>query len=178
MVLVGTALDKVEQAVKSVLDKADGLMTIEDSLRVVEVYFSAINTEAARIVARSMEENDFDSRKEYVARKVRTAVSEVIEDARANLAEFNLAFDPRMFFRSYDSTVDGAERFVLCDQVWATVMPLYNHDAPLNQRLEEMRLLLLNNIRDQFSHISKRVWDRKQKQSASSLEHTINLPVK
>ena len=172
MRIIESALADNKKILRSVQDRQAGHMEFDPSLKVLDVFFSSVATNASIIFAKSLEENDYENRKALVSAKMKHACARLIDDAINGLSELQLAFDLNLFFRVYEDAETGGSRYMLCDQMWDTVEPLYvRHHEPLKNRLEEMKVMLSNAVRDQYSHISRRLIE-KQGRVTKSLRKT------
>lgn len=136
-------------------DKTSGIMSVDDSLSIIGTYFSHISREVSFILAQSLSENDFDNRADFISKKVRTSIADVVVEARKNVCNIEtLCIDPRRFFKIYinEDNLSG-ERFILCDLIWNAVVPIYKKDYTLKMKIQESKLLVKNVTNDYFNSI-------------------------
>lgn len=137
----------LQSNVTSLISRTAGTIGKEDSVRIIRDRFVYnVYRDFCYIIEKSLTENDYANRREFVNRKVKTAFSDVLNDARKYLCSYNLAVEPHKFFTK--SPNQTAERLILCDLVWMEVEPLFRKELPLKQKIEEAFLLIENSISD------------------------------
>lgn len=145
---VETAIEKLDDGVSVLSAKTSGQINREDSTKMIrDRFLQNIYKEICMVIERSLTENDYEKRKDFVARKVRTALGDILIEARKYLCGFNLAVDPNRFFMCEPNQA-GIERFTLCDSIWREVEPLFKKESSLKQRIEEAYLIVENVISD------------------------------
>jgi hypothetical protein len=151
---VTTVVGKLDSSVNVLSAKTAGTINREDSVRMIrDRFLQNVFKEICMIVERSLSDNDYDKRRDFVARKVRTAIGEVLGEARAYLCSFNLSVDPNRFFQVDNS--QSVERFLLCDLIWNDIETLYRMNTPIKQRIEEAYLMIENSITDYVTKCNK-----------------------
>ena len=137
----------VRRLLVEMTQKNAGVMSRDNSLRVIEQSFSSVVRDIVMIFASSLENNGYNERQEFIKNRVKTTIGQTLDSLRASLSVFQMSVDIRPFFRS-TMTDEKGERYVLAAELWDLVEPLYVSKLPLKDRLEEMRLLVPNLIRD------------------------------
>lgn len=151
MVGVTQTLHKVETAMQTMITKQAGTLPRDDSIRMIrDRFIQNVYREFRSVLEWSMRENDYTGRPEYIKRKVKTALGDVLIEARQYLCSFNLSVDARRFFKTLPDP--GGERFVLCDLVWKEVEPIFRqshkNEIQLKQKIEEASLAVENVVKD------------------------------
>lgn len=148
---------KTEQAIGVVLQRTSGQMTRTASLRlVVSTLTGGVCREIAFVVEKSLTENRYEERKSFIANKMRSAMGEILADARQDLRGYPLAMNPDLFFPTY-TPEGGGERFTIVDSLWTLIEPLYRKGSPLQERIEESRLLISNAMKDHVARVQAEV---------------------
>jgi hypothetical protein len=146
--------DRVDQSLNLLVAKTNGQMNKRDSQRMIRNHLvRTAYREVCFIVERSLTENRFAERAAYVREKVKTAIGEIIAEARNELKTYPLSIAPEVFFKTYGDERSGSERFVLCDQLWDALEPMFKKQTPLRDRIEEAFLSVENVIKDYYSAI-------------------------
>lgn len=144
---VVTSLAKTGTLVRSLANKINGRVNLNDSVRIVSHAFEKIVfREVCIVLEHALRENDYENRKDYVERKIKTQVGEVLADIRETLASYPLGLDIRTYF-PIDTSAPG-ERFILCQSLWDRIAPLFMGKTPVAHRIEEAFLLIENTVRD------------------------------
>lgn len=134
-----------------ILSNQEGILDRRFSIKIIEHYFViVIYTAVAEIFEKSLRENDFSNRQEFIANKVRTKIGDIIDNSVRELKEFNFSIDIDPFFE-LDKGVNG-KRYILIDNIWNSVKIFYLQDKPLDQRCEESKLLISFIIKDYFNN--------------------------
>ena len=144
-------MSKVETAVRHLADKSAGVINRSDSIRMIRDRFvQNVFRDFCLIIETSLRENNFLANPESITRKVKTALGNVLLEARRYLGGYKLAVDPDPFFVARPDL--NVERFVLCDTVWFHVEPICrrpHHDANLlREAIEEAFVIIENDIKD------------------------------
>lgn len=137
----------VRRLLTEIAYKNAGAMNRDNSLRVIEQSFSNVMRDIVMIFAASLENNGYTERQDFIRNRVKTTIGQTLDSLRSSLSVFQMSVDLRLFFRS-TTTDEKGERYVLAAQLWDLVEPLYSSKLPLKERLEEMRLIVPNLIRD------------------------------
>lgn len=138
--------------IQSLAFKIDGRMSRKDSARFIHHAFERdLHREVCMVVEASLTENDYANRKEFIARKIKTAIGEAMVEVRDYLCSYPLAINPNDYFL-IDPDSSG-ERFVLCDAIWATIERQFHHTSPLAHRIEESYLLIENTVKDYLTGV-------------------------
>lgn len=154
------ALHAVRTRLKEVSRKTKGMMSPNEGLTVVEAYYSKVCRSVQYLFERSLRENDFAARSDYISRLVRTRIADVLAAEREELRTLGtLGIDADRIFPTYvnqDSThrishvglepvqtpphgtpsepptsaIPGGERFLLCDVIWDSVVHCYQSQVP------------------------------------------------
>lgn len=145
-------VSKLTTVIRGLVHKIDGRMSREDSARFIHHAFERdLYRDICLTVENSLRENDYASRQEYVARKIRTGIGEAMIEVREYLCSYPLAINPNDYFQT-DAAVTG-ERFVLADLVWAVIEKQFRHTSQLQHRIEEAFLLIENTIKDYLAGV-------------------------
>jgi len=165
--IIGPNIDKlrsIDVKIDGISKKVRGSMSIDCSLNIISGYFSNMCFQIQRVVEQSLFENDYESRREHVCRKIKTSIAQIICDTRDSVKNIKvLAFDPSIFFivRVSDSNDFQSERFKLCDILWSVVESCYSKsDNSIKDkmgRIEESRLLIENVISDYFTSVASKL---------------------
>ncbi len=158
---LNSTLISVEQTMETVHDglgvltaRTSGQINRDDATKMIrDRFLQNIFKEISFVIERSLTENDYEKRKDFVARKVRTALGDILIEARKYLCGFNLAVDPTRFFMCEPN--QSVERFILCDSIWKEIEPLFKKEGTLKQRIEEAYLIIENVIGDYVTLCSR-----------------------
>ena len=180
---------QLQNTISILIERTSGTINREDSVRIVQECFTRhLYLDICFIVEQSLRHNNYEGHKEYVKRKVKTAMGDAIGEAKAYLSGLKLAEDANKFFLLVPN--QPAERFLLCDLVWAEMEPLFERDhtesykecpEALTQKIEEAFLLIENTISDYLYKCSEQLGaDAKQqrqkaKNATSLMKHTTRL---
>lgn len=171
-----TSLAKNGSLVKALANKINGRLSPNDSARIVSNSFEKIVfREVCMVFERALRENDYENRKEYVARKVKTQLGEVVADVRETLASYPLGLDVRQYF-PIDVSAPG-ERFLLVLTLWDRVEPLFMLHTPITQRVEEACLLVENTVRDHVMSCYQRILATSPQQKPTSASASFRTPL-
>jgi hypothetical protein len=164
---VTSETEKLTEKVDAISRKTKGVMSVDNTLTIIETYYSHVVNCAQRIVEQSLRENDYETRADYISRKIRTRIAEHITFARDQLHAINtLAVDPERFFITYVNSEDASfgERFQLCDLLWSAIEVCYTPRGTdgnqatirrdLEDRIEEAKLLIENTMHDHYTNIA------------------------
>ena len=158
-------VNSVKEMANYIADIATGSISYDEGLKVVEATFNkSVVYEVSNIISHSLVENDYVGRQEYVERKVKTAIGEVLASSREYLRGLSLPFGVGTFFVLVED--HRATRYKLCDQLWFAVEPLYRASIEKVKKLEEAKLQIENCVRDHFESAR-----RKTKQAGSTSAH-------
>lgn len=146
---VAKVTEKVEASMGVLVQRASGQMTKSASLRQIKRQFMKEIVQAiCLILERSLRENRYEERRAYVSAKVKTQMGTVLVEARQDMRGAPLAFTPDLFFTTYPDGEGGGERFELCDRIWQEVEHMYRKATPVDERIEEVFLMVQNLISD------------------------------
>lgn len=145
-----TAVARTGNLVRSMSQKVNGRLSVNDSARIVRNTFEKVAfREICLVVERALRENDYENRKLFVERKLKTHIGEALSEIRETLASYPLGFDVRAYF-TIEAHSPG-ERFLLCLEIWNKIEPLFRQHTAFAQRIEEAFLLIENTVRDYVS---------------------------
>lgn len=144
--MAGT-MSGVRKMMTEILNRNAGVMNRDNSLRIIDQSFSSVIRDIVMIFSNSLETNGYEERRDFIRTRVKTTIGQSLDNLRNSLGYFQMSVDVRPFFRS-DATDSQGERYVLANELWELVEPLYRSKLPLKDRLEEMRLIVPNKIRD------------------------------
>lgn len=141
------SLLRTDTAVRKLANKINNRLSVNDSARIVSNAFEqVVYREICIVVERALRENDYANRQEYVERKVKTQIGDVLVGVRETLSTYPLGLSVATYF-PIDETVAG-ERFVLCTIIWGRINRLFQGHAQVGHRIEEAFLLIENTMRD------------------------------
>jgi hypothetical protein len=141
---------KMKEAVGELILRSSGAMDKETSIHLLEKFFADLTRDAIAIFTYSIENNGYDERPDFIRDRVKTQLAQSIENTRAAVSMFKLSVPLKPFFSTAPNE-QKLDRFILCDQLWVAVEPLYTNKAETKERVEEARLLVHNKIRDYLS---------------------------
>lgn len=147
-------LKDLRDRMSQVMSRHDSLTAIQDKLQ------DGVRAEVAEVFEQSLRKNDFVRRAEFIQKRVKTALGDILERAHRKLkTEYALGVDPDPFFPTRD-TADGGTRHTLCDVLWERVQPLYLlSEAEADKKVEEMRIIVENTISDLVARVTDSVSD-------------------
>lgn len=146
----------VRRLLADMTQKNAGVMNRDNSVRVIEHSFQNVVRDIVAIFTASLENNGYSERPEFIKNRVKTAVGQMLDNLRASLSVFQMSIDDDLFFRSVNGD-DKGDRYALAAELWNLVEPLYSKKLPLNERLEEMRLVVPNCVRDYVAAIKGQI---------------------
>lgn len=156
---VSDSLGRVDTCLTSFLLNQTSSMNLTDSKRIVkEKFIGQINHSIAYLIEKSLRENDFINRREFVVANIKTAMGHILIQARSELNDYKLAIHSDDYFKIVPGV--QVERFVLCDILWDMVEGFYRSHTNLDQRLQEMRLVVSNTITDHVAGLEKHVKEK------------------
>lgn len=164
------SMDKVNTSLRELTEFHTRVMTLDDSLRLVDHYFRELIRDTQDLLCRVITEGTYLARREFIARKVRTELSDVYSRLYSRLLDYNLCFGPEEFFKTYEGTAEDTntsyERFVLVDLVWSATEPiLMNETGATDDRKEEIKLIVVNTVSDYLSGIGKKIRESRRNQT-------------
>lgn len=163
-------VSEIEKQVDGVLANTVGMMNETDSALLTKIYFyKVIQDECEKIVRKSLKENDFKSRSEFVCKKVKTEIGNVLSDARSILSGLPLSINISILFKIDSKST--SERFMLVDMIWDGIEDLFLKEISLEEKYEEASLRVLNIIRDYITEIFNRELDTISYQRINSEFH-------
>ena len=147
---LSVTLERMTMVLEELRDRQRGVMSQSDSLRLICNYFNdVVKDEIQQIFRWSLLNNHYESRKDFIRKKIKTKMAEVFTLAKKSLNEFHLSVDLDKFFPTYKS--DNAIYYRLVDDLWDTIEPVYDssrykNDMPIkDQQIEEM-MIGVNNV--------------------------------
>lgn len=170
---IDTTVSSVREIASYVATVATGSIAFDDSLKIVEDAFNrGIVFEVCGVINTSLIENDYVGRQEFVERKVKTAIGEVLQESCEYLSSLSLPFGPKVFFTL--NTTHVATRYELCDQIWLAVEPLFRSNMDKLKKMEECKLLIFNCVHDYFESVKKKL--RQTGSTSSQFRALIHTP--
>jgi len=149
------ALNTVASVVQRMTDKVDGRLSREDSRKFISAKLTSDMYRAlCAIVEKSFNENHFIGREAFISDRVRSRMRDVMVSARRELRDLPIAVTIDPYFQT--TTDDTGERFALCDQIWSKVVPLFVDQRPVQQRMDEVALIIENLIKDHVARVERR----------------------
>ncbi len=136
----------VKDCIMTVMERQDGRVNKLSSERVIQSKFKEIKSGIALVIERQLIENNYEQNAPHIARRVRTDISRLLAEARSDLSLLDLTIAHQPYFVLQPE--QGVERFVLCDQIWLRLEPLFREHGQLKQRIEESKVLIDNTISD------------------------------
>lgn len=144
--------EKVDHSIGLLVSKTNGQITKRDSQRMIRNQLvRTVYRDVCFLAERSLTENRYAERATYVREKVKTAIGDMIAEARNELRAYPLSVVPDIFFKTYGDEKSGSERFILCDHLWDAIEPHFRKNTPLKERIEEAFLAIENTIKDYYS---------------------------
>lgn len=138
--------DKSADHLRELVQRSTGTMDRETSLRLIDKFFGDLSRDVVSIFTYSLENNGYAERPDFIRDRVKTQIAQSIESQRTALSYFKMGIELAPFFAVRKR--ENKERFVLADDLWEAVEYLYKSEASLVLRVEEMRLVTQNHIRD------------------------------
>ena len=165
-----TSMDKVNVSLRELTEFHTRIMTLDDSLRLIDHYSRELIRETHHVFCRAIRDGNYLARREFVARKIRTELADIYDGILACLQDYNLSVDPVTFFKKYEDWSDvpehSYERFVLIDSLWSSVEPiLANESVGAEDRCEEVTLLTINTVNDHFGSLSRKIREVRKTQT-------------
>lgn len=155
LVSVATKINEIERHIEGLIASTSGIMNEGDSAYLIKTYFyKVVMTECDKVIKASLKENDYDTRPEFVSKKVRTRVGNILSEARATLHGLPVSINFSSLFKIDDMST--SERFLLVDIMWSGIKELFSSDMSLDDKYEEATLRVSNIIRDYVSEIFAR----------------------
>lgn len=157
----------VKECLVTVMERQDGRINKLSSERVIQSKFKEVKSGIALLIERQLIENNYERNAQHIARRVRTDISKLLTEARNDLALLDLTIAYQPYFVLQPEP--GVERFLLCDQIWMRLEPIFREHDNLKQRIEESKVLIDNTVSDYLVGI--RAQDEQQRrEEALSLE--------
>ena len=145
-------LNEMEKGISYIADNTSGIINVNDSMYISKIYFyKVIFNECDKVAKKSLKENDFVNRSEFVSNKFRTDIGEILSESRSNLCSLPLSINAYKLFKIDSTSV--SERFMLVDMIWDGIKELYNKSITIDEKYEEVSLRILNIIRDYITEI-------------------------
>lgn len=179
--------NQLQGTISVLIERTSGTVNREDSIRIIKECFTRrLYLDICFIIENSLRHNNYVGHKDYVKRKVKTAIGDSIGEARNYLSSLKLSEDINKFFLLVPS--QQTERLMLCDLIWAEMEPLFERDhresyadcpEALTQKIEEAFLLMENILADYLyrcsEEIGKDVKRRNDRNATALMKHTTRL---
>jgi hypothetical protein len=137
----------MHKVVGDLLSRQAGAINRDDSLRLVERFFMFdVRVDVIAVFNHSLEKDDFVGRAQFVEQRVKSMISQILENTEKALSVFKISISLDQFFPV--TSQGGVRHYKLCDILWDVIKPLYTHRASLPDRLEEMRLVIQSKLRE------------------------------
>lgn len=159
----GMRMEKLVSIMEEIRDRQKNVISKSDSIRIILNKFNdVVKREVISIFEWSIINNNYETRKEFVRKKIKTALAEVIILAKKSLSEFNLSVELDKFFITYVNEKDSNVHFKLVDLLWDDVEPIYHKekyggDNIEEQQLEEMQIAVNNVITAELTKIQMEI---------------------
>ena len=153
--MTGT-MSGVRRMMADLISRNSGAMNKDNSLRLIEQAFPNVIQDIVTIFANSLEANDYATRKDFVRTRVKTLIGQALDNLRSSLSYFQMSIDVDLFF-STDPKETSLVRYVLANQLWDLVEPLYTQQRDVKERLEEVRLMVPNTIEDYLNAVKTKI---------------------
>jgi len=145
---------KLTLVLEEIRDRQRNVINKSDSIKIILNEFEMAKKEIISLAEWSIVNNDYEHRKEFVRKKVKTALAEVITLSHKSLAEYSLSVDLEQFFITYIDKKDKENHrvhFKMVDQFWDGIESIYHKENYSgsdieNQQLEEMQIAIANII--------------------------------
>jgi hypothetical protein len=138
---------RVDSTMQELILRHSGAIDKEASLHLIDKFFSDLARDVVSIFTYSLENNGYEERPDFIRDRVKTSLAQSLESTRNAMSFFKFSVSLSPFFAAV-KTDRAVERFVLCDILWDAVEPFYKSKHPLSERVEEMRLVVHNKMRD------------------------------
>jgi len=150
-----SGLDKIMAEIR---DRQRNVIGHNDSIKIIINKFNdVIENEVIKIFEWSIINNDYESRKDFVRKKIKTKIAEQISLAKESLGQFNLSVDLGKFFITYKDEKSNNIHFKIVDQIWDNVEKVYHKENysgnVVEQQLEEMQVEINNVITTELMKI-------------------------
>jgi len=129
---------------RDIRDRQVGAINKQDSLRIIIDKFNNMTEEIKTVFEWSITKNDYNSRKSFIKKKIKTELARVISVSENSLTDFKLTVDLTHFFKRYLDEKDNTTKYTIVDDLWDGINQLYVSDESLTNRLEEMRINVSN----------------------------------
>jgi hypothetical protein len=145
-------ISRVIDILEEISDRQRNIISKSDSIRIVLNKFNdVIKDEVIDIFEWSLVNNNYDTRSDFVRKKIKSAIAGVVGLGRQSLSEFSLSIDLEQFFITYVNPKDKNVHYKLVDQLWEEVEPIYHRDhyegkRVEDQQVEEMQIAVSNII--------------------------------
>jgi hypothetical protein len=146
----------VRKMMTDMLNRNAGFMNKDNSLRLIEQSFTSITRDATTIFSNSLESDGYANRKDFVRVRVKTLIGQTLDNLRNSLSYFQMSVDLDLFFET-DPNETSTVRYVLANNLWDAVEPLYLQQRDSKERLEEMRLNVTLCVGDYLTGIKNRI---------------------
>lgn len=145
-------LGRTKDITEEVLTLTCGTIGLDDSLSIVKTFFlNVAYYRIEKIIHKSLIENDYESRSEWVMDHVKSEIGDILSECRSNLNEIGLSVPVAKFFK-IDSG-QAKERFILCNIIWNELEEFYTSPRTYEQKMEESSLKLKNIIKDYLAEV-------------------------
>jgi hypothetical protein len=140
-------VSKLDQGVSVLIAKTNGVINKEDSSKIIrDRFFNHVYHSFCTVIEHSLRVNNYDKDKDMIIMRVKLAMNKDMTAAREYLHSFVLAIDYSKFFVCACESTD-CERFLLVDQVWTIIEPLYKiHDVNMDTKIENAFALIESTI--------------------------------
>ena len=141
------------RTLEDLLQRITGTLDKESSFHLIDKFFADFARDVGSIFTYSLEHNGYLERPEFIRDRVKTQMGQSFEALRESLQHFQLSVPIAPFFETRET--DHRERFVIVDRLWTDVEPLYTSKVGLPGKLDEMRLIVQNLIKDYLTKAKK-----------------------
>lgn len=149
MVKFQDVLGDMSREMRGMRERINHQMSPGDSITAIgHMLNGGVRADICHIFDKSLRDNNFIARGEFIRVKVKTDIGGVFDEARHNLETgYHLSVDLAPFFPAREGD-GGSARHVLCDRLWEAVEPLYLNHGDIEERLGEMRVTIGNILAD------------------------------
>jgi hypothetical protein len=149
---LGVSMQGLHGAMQDLIARQSGAINRTDSLRIVETYFhDVILREIQALLEISLKKNEYQQRKEFIERRIKTEVGNILQRAAKALSDYKLSVNCAFFFEVVPDIT--RMRYTLVDQIWEKIQPIYLTGQEVGAKIEEMRVTVENIVQDYVARI-------------------------
>lgn len=149
---LGTSVGELHGSINELVARQSGFINRTDSIRLIQTYFEDVVVREIQVLFEvSIKKNDYEERRAFVETRVKTEMANIVGRAAHALSEYKLGVNHEFFFERVPE--EQKVRYTVVDALWKKVKPIYLTSGDCHEKIEEMRVLVENTVKDYVARI-------------------------